>query len=242
MLDECRGEKFEEVLARFAMVVLRKVIGRREGGREILRAVETQDGENILPLILAYRTSIQHHLQQRQALKEESATFSKQLAQARKTIDTSLRETQSQPAVNEDQNETPSPEKLQELRDQVDLAFSYDRRWARYIFQGSAAPQEELSTRKMPTWPFQNDEQTNSEDLGDDDWQDSVNEPVHQLQAQVSRQQENLKRLTEPRDSLLPDDADPRDEKAEIPPTKKGPDVNALKPRFNQHQELILKR
>lgn len=81
MLDECKGERFEEVIANFAMNTIHKVVSLPEGlqGRVISEA-------HVLPLVLATRVSLQIKLEAR---REEDAKIRqdlKSLASASTTI------------------------------------------------------------------------------------------------------------------------------------------------------------
>ncbi|ETN42897.1 uncharacterized protein HMPREF1541_02055 [Cyphellophora europaea CBS 101466] len=64
-LDECKGEKFEELLSTFAMVVLRKHLQNHRDG---VTSVEETDDRTCLPLIIAHRVTLGAQLDQRRGL------------------------------------------------------------------------------------------------------------------------------------------------------------------------------
>ena len=72
MLDECKGDRFEELLCAFAMLALKSTLSQH-GDREKLRGIDTvnvADARECIPLLLAYRASLQRSLKQRQLLQE----------------------------------------------------------------------------------------------------------------------------------------------------------------------------
>ena len=70
MLDECKGERFGELLAHFAMLVLRKVVKRRKDLPLVTRALldSSQEQHHFVPLSIAYKTSLRIHLESRHQL------------------------------------------------------------------------------------------------------------------------------------------------------------------------------
>ncbi|OAX83205.1 hypothetical protein ACJ72_02439 [Emergomyces africanus] len=65
MLDECKGERFDEVLAMFSLAVLRKVVLARKGEHQnpvlemsIHGSASSSELEMLVPLIIAHRASI----------------------------------------------------------------------------------------------------------------------------------------------------------------------------------------
>ena len=67
MLDECKGERFGELLARFAMLVLRKVTEMRKDLPLVTRALldSSQGQHHSEVLSIAYKTSLHMHLESR---------------------------------------------------------------------------------------------------------------------------------------------------------------------------------
>lgn len=54
MLDECKGEKFEEVISTLAVVVLRHACASRHPDLDLEQLDQTPK-EQLIPLIIAYR-------------------------------------------------------------------------------------------------------------------------------------------------------------------------------------------
>ncbi|KAK4927952.1 hypothetical protein LTR66_016257, partial [Elasticomyces elasticus] len=82
MLDECKGERFEEVLAAFSMIVLRKI------HPQAVKAVTEVKVSNLLPLILAQRKALQSGLEERERLVRRAATERTQIAEEIKQLKT----------------------------------------------------------------------------------------------------------------------------------------------------------
>lgn len=254
MLDECKGEKFDEVLARFAMVVLRKAV-RKETNNGGVTAREEQDADKLVALILAQRTSIRQNLRRRQGLREKASTCSEQLARLREDTAFAIQDIQSQPLSRDGASTEAgvSPEELDALRDQINLAFATDRRWARYILEGpSNTPDAALAVKQMPEWPFDNDvnqplrEQTHSSP------EEDSNDPMNNLQNLIAKNRDRLQQLSHLRDSLASEltpalsagenpqpSADASSNTFPPSPTKPAPQIS--KTRFNRHQDLVLR-
>ncbi|KIW55657.1 hypothetical protein PV05_04388 [Exophiala xenobiotica] len=134
MLDECKGEKFEELLAAFAMVVLRQRVdvdlitttGQVKGKRSSL-ADRRCDEEHIVPLILAHRVSLQKSLAKRRDLRERAATQAQELETQRQEI---ARRTQI--ASQNDELEQMSEQEYEALVGRVNHAFNQGGRCRQY--------------------------------------------------------------------------------------------------------------
>ncbi|EXJ58485.1 hypothetical protein A1O7_05911 [Cladophialophora yegresii CBS 114405] len=265
MLDECKGEKFEEVLARFAMVVLKKTRFPRDQER-ITRErhvnVSEQDVGTLVPLIMAHRASLQRSLKARQDLRDKATAFSERLAQLQQEI---LPELQDLPAESDSVEVLPARE-YELLRQQVDLAFATDRRWARYVFEGTAGQVSAASMQKrLPEWPFDDPgpdldlravmpKDNSSSDGAITGPEEDVDEPMRELQLLMSQNEDRLAHLTRLQGSLLPStesESHLEDVAPELPdfgvvelhhgtsPTRQ-PVSSTPKLRFHKHQDLTL--
>ncbi|EEA21145.1 hypothetical protein EYB25_008606 [Talaromyces marneffei] len=84
MLDDCKGPKFEEVLAVFSTAVLRKVIceSQREPGLRLAFTKSLTDielEEQLVPLIIAHHASLSNTRQEQFIIRESHDHFSKLL-------------------------------------------------------------------------------------------------------------------------------------------------------------------
>lgn len=88
--DECKGDRFEELLAGFASVVLRQQV--RQGSKAI-PCIQGGNESHRLPLIIAYRSSMRANLEERQTLshavlnhERETSDRWDRLLQTKKTV------------------------------------------------------------------------------------------------------------------------------------------------------------
>ncbi|EXJ90399.1 hypothetical protein A1O1_03500 [Capronia coronata CBS 617.96] len=257
MLDECKGEKFEELLAAFAMVVLRKRLARKSGrvkGIQALAMMEAKtrqmsDRETTVALILAHRVSLRQSLQRRQHLQSEAHTQIQSLGVLRDNISRRL-EIASQPE-NIEELSTPQYETL---KDQVNQAFAADRQWAAYILEGNpAATSLPVTTAEAvqqlfasPARLASNDKSLFEETSGNP----QVNQAMIELQQSVLDHQARAQRLSRLRESLLDEThqlppqpsstGTPGSEQARPPLWKTAQKESSNGPRFNRHQALTL--
>ncbi|RMZ92693.1 hypothetical protein DV736_g26, partial [Chaetothyriales sp. CBS 134916] len=77
MLDECKGERLEELLAAFSMLVLRKTLSRSAASSPVSECAIPEP--KCAPLILAYRVSLQQVLSQRRRVETQAGVKMAQL-------------------------------------------------------------------------------------------------------------------------------------------------------------------
>ena len=93
MLDECKGERFEELLAVFAAVVLRrKLLHKDAGSKSLARRLATATGltaeeQSLLkPLAIAHRASLANGLRVRREMEERYEDFASLLEMKRRQL------------------------------------------------------------------------------------------------------------------------------------------------------------
>ncbi|KAK5467229.1 hypothetical protein LTS15_000201 [Exophiala xenobiotica] len=234
MLDECKGERFEELLAAFAMVVLRQkvdtILAATTTTSRLKRKTSSPadrdcDAEHIVPLILAHRVSLQKSLARRQDLREMAAAQAQELETQRQDI-----AWRTQIVSQNDELEQMSEHEYEVLKGRVNTAFARDRRWAKYILEGdgNCNPSEDKSRRSK----------TNGADST------TANEPMMQLLASMSKRRDHIEDLNHLRDSLLTSRIGEQATKTAV---EGASDHHVTKsegtssgPRFNKHQNLTL--
>ncbi|KIV84542.1 hypothetical protein PV11_00316 [Exophiala sideris] len=174
MLDECKGDKFEELLAAFSMLVLRKTPTANTP-----RTRKT-DPDHIIPLILAHRVSLQSSFRTRQEVREQARASMQELVTQREDI-----ERRMQLVSRADQLEDVPVEESEMLRQQVNHAFSDNRRWAEYMLNGS--PADAIASEVV------------------DNAHKDVNQPMRELLTSLTKYEEWTQHLEGLRDSLLPE-------------------------------------
>jgi hypothetical protein len=131
MLDECKGEKFEEVISAFAMAVLRRTARAKNDARLELAFSDHLSGQQqaqLLPLIIALRSSLQQQLSQRHKFQGQAEVYAGLLAQHQASIK-NRRALLSRLPMLEDRLKATGPE---------DIADSWvgDGRWAEILVSG----------------------------------------------------------------------------------------------------------
>ena len=144
MLDECKGERFEELLAAFAMIVLRKVIRDRgqAAGLRTSRALRGfhHDEDDSIALILAYKSSLRGNLDRRRELQSHAMEQHRQLNK--------MQESQSyrKAVVNKIEDGSVAPEARTNAMDALKAEWSGDSRWINTLIYGSTRQAGDLDS------------------------------------------------------------------------------------------------
>ncbi|KAK5062774.1 hypothetical protein LTR84_004849 [Exophiala bonariae] len=183
MLDECKGDKYEDLLAAFAMLVLRKVLLERKG-----TAVATSSSakpENVVPLIIAHHVSLQSKLRQRETMRGEARDHANSLEAKRMDLASRL-QALSAPEELDDRKSSQADDNV--LREKVVDTFAAHPQWAKFLFDGDV---HEASTPvgSSGTSPFQQE-----------------NQPMSHLRSLLSQQKTRIQHLEDLQASLLSDD------------------------------------
>jgi len=139
MLDECKGEKFEEVISAFAMAVLRRTARAKNDARLELAFSDHLSGQQqaqLLPLIIALRSSLQQQLSQRRKFQGQAEVYAGLLAQHQASIK-NRRALLSRLPMLEDRLKATDPE---------DIADSWvgDDRWAEILVSGPTRSEDQF--------------------------------------------------------------------------------------------------
>lgn len=145
MLDECKGEKFEEVIRVIAIAVVRREACRRlesaslttPGYLATLAAPETltaSQRERLIPLVLAYTQSLQRQLAERGRKSERFRDEKRRLDDAQSGLAVKRK------AVLAGESQLPSikPEELESISNYVREIWTGDEQWAETLIHGGA--------------------------------------------------------------------------------------------------------
>ncbi|CBF70010.1 hypothetical protein AN6187.2 [Aspergillus nidulans FGSC A4] len=90
MLDDCKGEKFDELLAVFSTNVLRRKISTRNPAIDLslTSGLTRQEYTRLLPLILAHRASLSTLSERRERVRDTHEKFSQLLDRKKEELDT----------------------------------------------------------------------------------------------------------------------------------------------------------
>ncbi|TVY16012.1 hypothetical protein LARI1_G005231 [Lachnellula arida] len=196
MLDECKGERLEEVLAVFSNVVLKKVLV--EGGLELEAIAKdlafenfSYSGERTLlsTLILAHKASLGKHLHEKDEARARYQDFSdllklneRRIARRHEQLKEVLKERASYNQV--------SPNEVEDLQDQVQKNWSGNEQWLGTVLYGDSRVGEDglLATRFDKVWKH-----VERGSIGDLESKERVG-LLEQLDARVKDQESRLAR------------------------------------------------
>jgi HAUS augmin-like complex subunit 6 N-terminus len=131
MLDECKGEKFEEVLSTFATLVLREkaaIPNRYLADSVCGHSGQKVDQAQLLPLILAHRNSLQESLKQRKEFAQHAHRYEAFLREQEGLLQERRSRVENLPSNVKKSNNA--------VQNQVRGAWTGDDRWAEILLQG----------------------------------------------------------------------------------------------------------
>jgi hypothetical protein len=225
MLDECKGEKFEEVISAFAMTVLRRVARAQKDERLELALSDHLSGQQqaqLLPLVIALRSSLQQQLSQHRKIQEQAAVYAGLLAQHQASI-------QNRRALL---SGLPVPEDRLKAIGSEDVVESWvgDDRWAEILVSGPTRSEDRFLTAPFEEgWEAVLDGKTVNQDRRPDLLED--------LNARIAKQETRLRKWKTFAASLQNRQA--RTSKAPRVSTSSEEYSSAL-PQFDRHQSLQL--
>lgn len=146
MLDECRGERLEEILAVFSSAVLKKVVAEQQltiKGHPALAktfALERRgysgEREDLSPLILAHKVSVMRKLEKKNMAKAQYKGFAEMLDSKERSIST--RHEQLRAAVHQDGPGRLSETDKSTVRRAVRNNWTGNERWMEAVLHGDA--------------------------------------------------------------------------------------------------------
>ncbi|KAK2740738.1 hypothetical protein FQN57_005970 [Myotisia sp. PD_48] len=199
MFDECQGEKFEEILADFSTVVLRKVAlatkAYRPGSPSLALAsaskLSPHDRNNILPLIITYRSALHSMIKNKNELNSTCRDLKQFFQLKANELSTQSRQASNAPV--------PNARHQQQFQQGLTRLWNGDKDWAIAILnetvQTSSEPLLEMSFSQMWSGVTKVQSQESSQSQ-------SSSNLLAELDDRVSRQQLKLQKLREFRLSL----------------------------------------
>ena len=159
MLDECRGERFEEMLAVFSSAVLRRVMQAEpdQGTAAHALALEQRgysaERTQLNGLILAHKASLSHNIRQKEEARARYKDFSELLARKERTL-TRRRELEAQLEHEEQGREQVSGETQRQLQRLVRNNWSGSDQWMDALLYGDGRSRKDglLSTAPDRVW------------------------------------------------------------------------------------------
>lgn len=196
MLDECKGERLEEVLAVFSTAVLKKVIQERtEGNHTVITerlAMEnvSYNGErsNLSTMIMAHKSSLNRSLATKKEFKARYDDFADLLNLRERQ--TARRYEQLKVSVGGDSASAISDGEARNLRDRVEKNWTGSTEWLETILHGDHGDQRE----SLLTTPFDNVwKHVEDGSIGDIEYEERKG-LLEQLDARIRQQSHRLEK------------------------------------------------
>ncbi|KAK8050878.1 hypothetical protein PG993_002263 [Apiospora rasikravindrae] len=146
MLDECKGERFEEVLAVFSSAVLKKLVAERalNAGHDYRPSISENiaienwgykgDRTELNGLLLAHKASIRAFLRDKNAARERYRDFEQLLALKEETI--AKRSEQVKSLATDDPKDQPSDKTRYKVRQMLKTNWTGNDQWTENILYG----------------------------------------------------------------------------------------------------------
>ncbi|KAL8660243.1 MAG: hypothetical protein Q9202_006735 [Teloschistes flavicans] len=155
MFDECRGDKFEDLLAFFSTIVLQKVLRLREGNnRSIVGKIVTapvmhqRDQKSLLPLAVAHQGALEALLRRKALLKSRYAELKSTLNGKEREL---LENIDNLAQADQDwEVEVVSERAAQDIQQRFETNWHGNTKWAKSILEGD---REDFSDPLLDT-PF----------------------------------------------------------------------------------------
>ncbi|KAM3507519.1 hypothetical protein MY10362_001722 [Beauveria mimosiformis] len=238
MLDDCKGERLEEVLAAFSSAVLRSTLAGQSRARPLAVEVALEDrgyqgdGHLLRPLIIAHRASLKRSLEKRRQAAAKFSDFGDLLAMKERGIARRSEVLRAKQANESDARI--SEDVCQRLRQTVRNNWSGNEAWMETLLAGDAAGKESkglLGTPYDRVWRrVQQGRLAELEDEG--------RGLLQQLDNRVEAQKQRLARWDELRRDMASGSrnkrpASPLKRRPAPKPVSKGIDL-----QFNSHKDL----
>ncbi|KAK7998328.1 arad-like aldolase/epimerase [Apiospora arundinis] len=164
MLDECKGERFEEVLAVFSSAVLKKLVAERalNAGHDYRPSISESiaienwgyKGERteLNGLLLAHKASLRSFLREKDAARQRYNDFAKLLALKEQTI--AKRNEQVKSMATDDPSSQPTDKTRYQVRQMLKMNWTGNEEWTENILYGenSSSKGGLLSTPFEEVW------------------------------------------------------------------------------------------
>lgn len=237
MLDECKGDKLEEVLAVFSNVVLQKRVREEEASQyepiALRLALEkfsyNEERTGLSALILAHRASLNRHLREKEEAKARYKDFSELLSLSQRRV-TRRSEQLKEAASSRGPRAHISPEEVETLQDRVQTNWSGNDEWLASLLHGdgTGAKGGLLSTPFEKVWD-------SVEGVGVGELEAKENSGLlQQLESRVRNQEERLARWQAFGEKLSKGNTKSRSQEQEFASLKK----NKIDLGFTVHEGL----
>jgi hypothetical protein len=160
MLDECKGDKFYEILALFSNAVLKKVLASRESSgsdRAIARRLATESmlstsqQQSLLPLAIAHKAALVHVLRKKEEKRRRFLKFERLLNSKTENINRRIRQTKDNPQAS---RTAVSQKEAEVVKKQLQDNWIGEQKWLDVMLHGDQVQAENafLGSRFDKVW------------------------------------------------------------------------------------------
>lgn len=237
MLDECKGERLEEVLAVFSNAVVKKILQEGDSVEHLALAQQlsfenfSYSGERpmLSALIISHKASLNRNLEAKRVARAKYSDFSELLRLNERRI--SRRQEQLKEMLEEGGRHDPiSVTEIRSLQGQVQKNWSGSDAWLRTLLYGDSKAEEDglLATRFEKVWQHVEDES-----IGEVEYKGRVG-LLEQLSARVKDQETRLVRWQNFTKTLAKNDETASSEKKPL----SGMERKKINLNFDRHQDI----
>lgn len=228
MLDDCRGDKFWEVLAVFSTsVVKRRLIAGKQGKQvpvslrlATLPSLSAKQQRSLLPLSIAHKASLSASLTRRQALKERYASLVDLLDGKMQQLQDREQRARSKPA-------TLPPAELASMRKQLEGSWLANGQWIGVLLHGEDDTGDQILGQSFDSiWRATSAGESLYSILPESGLLDDLELRVERQKRRLAHWKDFYNKLQDPSERSAADQAKDR------------PDTQELSTRFNQHHAL----
>lgn len=238
MLDDCKGDKLEEVLVSFSSAVLAKVLAAERNrnpsvARRLVlsRKIALKDQESFLPLAVAHRASLTAVLRRKKQLRTRYSDFQHLLDQKEQDL---ARRTEQLEAIEESGAARVVPNHIsQGIKRQFDIHWQGDPRWVDILVKGGEhnARDPLLETKFSELWPLINQGTVDKATATD---QEGL---LQDLQKKIVSQQARLQHWKALKDDLIRESNPASLAKHQCTPSGKSQGIEL---NWIQHKDIII--
>ncbi|CAO2652939.1 Nn.00g023500.m01.CDS01 [Neocucurbitaria sp. VM-36] len=160
MLDECKGEKFYEILALFSTVVLKKILATREGNnrnaavaRRLATAttLSTENQQSLLPLAIAHKAALVNVLKRKEAKRRRFMEFERMLDAKAGDINHRIRKCKDTPRAK---RSTVPQKEAEAIKKQLKDNWIGNQKWLDVMLHGDGVEAQDafLNSRFDKVW------------------------------------------------------------------------------------------
>ncbi|KAE8350891.1 HAUS augmin-like complex subunit 6 N-terminus-domain-containing protein [Aspergillus coremiiformis] len=224
MLDDCKGDKFDELLAVFSTAVLRKALtasaddglGTSAVKLSMAPGLTQQEYQRMLPLILAHRVSLKGVGERRSRIQDTHQNFLQLLDHKKSQLE--LRSTENRPPIADQAD-------LDKLAREIKANWRGDANWAETLLYGGGRSSSDAFLELPFSTAWSKAKASTVEDLSTS----STPDLLIDLESRISRQHARLQKWRQYHSSMQ------RHERAESTNLMKGPSL-----AFRDHQTLTV--